>query len=103
MGMTEPDPHLPLPPSSVHVRCAVGKQAPVAHRNQMTWTQPPQRVFNIDIETCPACRGAVRIIACIEDLEVIEKILTQLDAKRAAAEAARRRPCRAAPRTPTFD
>jgi hypothetical protein len=25
-------------------------------------------VFGIDIETCPACGGAVRITACIEDL-----------------------------------
>jgi hypothetical protein len=28
------------------------------------------------IETCPACGGAVRIIACIEGPVVIEKILT---------------------------
>jgi hypothetical protein len=33
-------------------------------------------VFGIDIETCPTCGGAVRIIVCIEDPEVIEKILT---------------------------
>jgi hypothetical protein len=26
-----------------------------------------KRVFNIDVETRPACGGAVRIIACIED------------------------------------
>ena len=30
-------------------------------------------VFNIDIETCSVCGGAVRIIACIENLIVIEK------------------------------
>ncbi len=40
-----------------------------------------KRVFGIDIETCPARGGAVRIIACIEDAEVIEKILTHLEAK----------------------
>jgi hypothetical protein len=38
-------------------------------------------VFGIDIETCPACGGALRIIACIEDPNIIEKILTHLDAK----------------------
>jgi hypothetical protein len=32
-----------------------------------TGAQRLKRVFNIDIETCPACGGAVRIIACIED------------------------------------
>ncbi len=54
-------------------------------------------MFNIDIETCPACGGAVRIIACIEDPEVIEKILTHLDEKGGSAEASRRPPCRAPP------
>jgi hypothetical protein len=41
-------------------------------------------VFGIDIETCPACGGAVRIIACIEDPQVIEKILTHLSGVRAS-------------------
>jgi hypothetical protein len=48
-------------------------------------------VFGIDIETCPACCVSVRIIACIEGPEMIEKILTNIDAKRAAAEASRLR------------
>jgi hypothetical protein len=37
----------------------------------------------------------VRIIACIEDPVVIEKILAHLDAKATAAQAARPPPCRA--------
>jgi hypothetical protein len=28
----------------------------------MTWAQCLKRVFGMDIETCPACGGAVRII-----------------------------------------
>jgi hypothetical protein len=47
----------------------------------MTWAQRLNRVFGIDIETCPVCGGAVRVIACIEDTDVIEKILTHLDVK----------------------
>ncbi|MBK9132420.1 MAG: hypothetical protein IPM20_12390 [Gammaproteobacteria bacterium] len=35
-------------------------------------------VFNIDIETCQACGGPVRIIASIEDPAVIQKILAHL-------------------------
>lgn len=58
-------------------------------RAAMTWAQHLKRVFNIDIETCPTCGGAVRIIACIEDAAVIEKILTHLDAKAVAPEAPR--------------
>ncbi len=33
----------------------------------MTWAQRLKRVFNIDIETCSECGGAVKVIACIED------------------------------------
>ena len=58
----------------------------------MTWAQRLKRVFGIDIETCPACGGAMRIIACIEDPEVIEKILAHLDAKASEPEAPLRPP-----------
>ncbi len=69
----------------------------------MTWAQRLKRVFRIDIATCLACGGAVRIIACIGDLLVIEKILTRLDAKGGAAEATRRPPCRAPPSAGLFE
>jgi hypothetical protein len=68
----------------------------------MSWAQRLKRVFNIDIETCRACGGAVRIIACIEDPVVIEKILTHLDKKDASAEASLLPPCRAPPQTGLF-
>ena len=55
------------------------------------------------METCPACGGTVRIIACIEDPGVMEKILTHLDAKGAALEATRRPPRRAPPQAGLFD
>ena len=47
----------------------------------MTWAQRLKRVFNIDIETCSACGGAVKVIDCIEDPAVIQKILTHLKEK----------------------
>lgn len=50
----------------------------------MTWAQRLKRVFKIDIETCHHCNGAVRLIACIEDPAIIEKILTHLKIKAAA-------------------
>jgi hypothetical protein len=34
-----------------------------------------RRVFAIDIETCPACGGTLRVIACIEDPPLIARIL----------------------------
>jgi hypothetical protein len=48
--------------------------ASAERRAAMTWAQRLKRVFGIDIETCPACGGALRIIACIEDPVVIKKI-----------------------------
>ena len=60
-------------------------------------------MFRIAIETCPACGGAVRIIARIEDPKVIEQILIHLDAKGAAPAASRRPPCRAPPQTRLFE
>ena len=33
----------------------------------MTWAQRLKRVFNIDIETCSGCGGAMKVIACIEE------------------------------------
>ena len=66
-------------------------------RAAMSWAQRLKRVFGIDIETCSVCGGAMRIIACIEDPVVIEKILAHLDAKAAAAQAARPPPCRGPP------
>ena len=57
-------------PQTVAERCA-----------SMTWAQRLRRVFNIDIETCSECGGAVSIIACIEDPVVIKQILDHLKAK----------------------
>ena len=37
-----------------------------------------KRVFAIEIEKCEKCGGKVKIIACIEDPEVIQKILKRL-------------------------
>ena len=41
----------------------------------MSWMQRLKRVFAIDIETCPGCGGKLRVIACIEDPQLIRKIL----------------------------
>ena len=37
----------------------------------MSWAQRLKRVFNIDIEVCGHCGGSVKVIACIEDQNVI--------------------------------
>jgi hypothetical protein len=48
-------------------------------KNQrMKWARLLKRVFTIDVETCLACGGRMRIIAAVEDPKVIKKILDHL-------------------------
>jgi len=68
-------------------------------RRSMTWAQRLRRVFNIDIETCEACGGPVKVIAAIEDPGVISKILQHLEAR----EATERRPPARGPPARLFD
>jgi hypothetical protein len=68
-----------------------------------------KRVFGIDIETCPACGGAVRImpkalatlagqaLACIQDAAVIEKILAHFQGKDTSVSTSLRPESRAPP------
>jgi hypothetical protein len=56
-------------------------KAPDERHVAMTWMQRLKRVFNIDIETCERCKGQVKIIACIEDPAIIERILAHLNGK----------------------
>jgi len=56
-------------------------QPPAERRAAMTWAQRLKRVFSIDIETCSACGGAVKVIACIDEPAVIQKILSHLQGK----------------------
>jgi hypothetical protein len=55
----------------------------------MSWARLLKRVFDIDIERCPNCGSALKIIAAIEDPPVIVRILTHLGL-----------PTRAPPRSP---
>ena len=43
-----------------------------------TWAQRLKRVFAIDIEKCEKCGGKMKVIASIEDPDVIDKILKHL-------------------------
>jgi hypothetical protein len=56
---------------------------------RMSWARLLKRVFDIDIEHCPACGGALKIIAAIEEPAVMVRILTHLGL-----------PARAPPRSP---
>ena len=79
------------------VRTGREEQTPAERRASMSWAQRLKRVFNIDIETCRECGGAVKVIACIEDPVVIKKILSHLACKAATKESSALPECRAPP------
>ena len=78
-------------------------QTPAERRTSMTWAQRLKRVFNIDIDTCRECGGAVKVIACIEDPLVIKKILTHLRGKELCVDAAGLPRSRAPPQAGLFE
>jgi len=45
----------------------------------MTWAQRLKRVFSIEIDTCARCGGKLRVIASIEEPQIIAKILAHLE------------------------
>jgi hypothetical protein len=50
----------------------------VDRQRSLTWAQRLKRAFAIDIEVCRRCGGKLKVIASIEDLPVIERILEHL-------------------------
>ena len=78
-------------------------QTPAERHAAMTWEQRLKRVFNIDITTCQACGGAMKIIACIEDPIVIRKILNHLHRNGPATTPSPLPEPRAPPQTGLFD
>jgi hypothetical protein len=43
------------------------------------WAELLRRVFAVDVLACPSCGGRMRVIATIDDPEVVQRILTHLD------------------------
>ncbi len=53
-------------------------RSPAERHAAMNWAQRLKRVFSIDIEVCGRCGGSVRVIACIEDQNIVDRILAHL-------------------------
>jgi hypothetical protein len=59
----------------------------------MSWARRLKRVFGVEIECCARCGGELKIIASIEEPQLIAKILSHLErAARLAGLVARQRP-----------
>ena len=78
-------------------------KASAERHESMTWMQRLKRVFNIDIEICERCSGQGKIIACIEDPAVIERILPHLNDKAPSIGAALLPENRGPPQARLFD
>jgi hypothetical protein len=58
---------------------AAAPAKPITPRHvAMSWAQRLKRVFGIEINTCTRCGGKLKVIASIEEPEVIAKILAHL-------------------------
>ena len=61
--------------------------SPAERHAAMTWAQRLKRVFSVDIEVCGRCGGSLKVIACIEDQDIIDRILAHLREKEQEAPA----------------
>lgn len=83
-----------IPSASRDANAAAPAQAEIphlSHLGRLSWARLLKRVFDIDLEHCPNCGGALTIIAALLDPTVIAQILTHLGL---SARAPPRRPAR---------
>ena len=82
--------HQPRPPP---------QGAPYVRPRHFAWADLLRRTFEIDVLACPDCGGRLRLLATIEDPELIAKILRHLELPEDAPEPA---PARALDWLPGF-
>ena len=76
---------------------AAGQGGATDQHAPMSWAQRLKRVFGIQINPCQQCGGTVKIIASIENPQVIGEILSHLGIDRPQAEQHRLPAARAPP------
>jgi hypothetical protein len=59
-----------------------GKLTPAV---RMTWARRLKRVFGIEFEQCARCGGRLKVIACIEEPKLIERLLRCVERRARAA------------------
>ena len=52
---------------------------PALRARRRRWAERLRRVFQVEVDLCPACGGALRIIAFITELAVVRRILSHLE------------------------
>ena len=64
--------------ADAHYAAVEDVDAPTAARARSTWARLIRKVYEVDPLECPKCKGPMRVIALIEDSDVIRKILCHL-------------------------
>ena len=64
------------------------EREPSSHSSRYSWSELLDRVFGIDVLTCPFCGGRRRLIAQLTDLAVVRRILQHLGLPSEPIEAA---------------
>ena len=54
------------------------EEAGISPEQRKAWARLIQKIYEVDPLTCPKCQGSMKIIAFIEQAEIIEKILKHL-------------------------
>jgi hypothetical protein len=54
---------------------------PALRARRRRWAELLRRVFEIEVSVCPACAGAMRIVAFVTAPKAVRKILAHLDAR----------------------
>jgi len=74
-GGHKADEHQSTSPSA-HSDCR--HQSPASKSKSLGWAKCMARVFDLDVLTCPKCKGDMQIISFITDTPVIKKILNSV-------------------------
>ena len=65
-------------PSVPNERSASGEVSSACRPARLSWAQLFKRIFEIDMTACSQCGGLVTLIATIDDLTVVAKVLAPL-------------------------
>jgi len=89
-------PVVPAPESSTGTTLPAEAPPSVAPPRRWRWAELLRRVFAVDVLACPNCGGRMRVIATIDDPQVVRRILMHLGLAGDEGPPADSWPCRAA-------
>jgi hypothetical protein len=68
-------------------RCEPAEEWPALRARRRRWAELLRRVFQVEVEVCPRCGGAARLLAFVTEPHVVRRILTHLERRGVEARA----------------